>query len=382
MSQKWYNFLVPSQTEEMKKCLLVSEIVLPNNLIICQQNGDYRRFTLFNDFVDFYNFLEKSSEKTFYEVIRNQPQKPYFDIDLDENDYSLEQICKIMNDITQYLHEFCEKLTRTNFCIMVFSSHGEGKISFHIVIDGIYVSGFKQNKLFYENFMETCPYDIFDSKIYSRIQQFRTLFSKKFGTNRIKMPDFGLFYNKDKTRGWYSDASTEKQWNLFLFRSSLVTVVNESEFISFPEPVIERNFFSSSCIDISTEHIEKALELFREKSGYETPFKFCRILSDDESHSIVSLKRLSPSFCPVCERIHKNENPFLLFWSEYLHVSFDCRRNDSKRYYIGSLVEKKEIIEDEPVKKQPEYLLLKQIAHKPISVKTPKVKRKIQEIKT
>lgn len=378
MSSRWYSHLVP--TEENKgKCLFLYEIITEKNIIICQQTEKSRRYAVFNNFIDFYHFSKNEEDNCFYEVIRNQPQKPYFDIDLKEEDISLEDACSLMERAILTLHDFCCKITEHDFCISVFSSHGESKISFHIIIDKIYVSGTKQNLCFFKKFMEECDQevkDIFDPKIYNNNRQFRTLFSRKFGSTRCKMPEFEMYLNRDGTRGWDNDYSSQ-QFPLFLLRNSLITVVNECEFVYFmEEEKIGRTSFEEGYLEVKDDDISRALELFKEKSGQSAPFTFSKIVSNENMNTIVSLLRKAPSKCPICERIHETENPYLLFWSEQLHVSFDCRRSDGDRYYIGCLnesVAEETSPEPSPVKKT--FNLVMNLAGKRLKPHFPIVKR-------
>jgi len=55
----------------------------------------------------------------------------------------------------------------------------------------------------------------------------------------------------------------------------------------------------------------------------------------DVKGSIISLKRLKPSFCKICERVHEHENPYLLVIDD--NVYFYCRRNTDKNLPLGKI---------------------------------------------
>lgn len=341
---RWYSNLVPNLSNE--NYLLRYEIIQPNNIVVCRQTEKGRNYAVFSDFIDFYKFLFSvdEDERCFYEVIRNRSQKPYFDIDLKTQDISVEKTLKYVKKAILIFSDYIKTLTDKPYCIQLFSSHNAEKISFHIVIDGIYLGSSLQGKLFFETCMKSLPDHIsciFDDKIYNANRQFRTLFSKKFGSNRVKVPELELYHNHLGTTSMIYEGLNDKQMLLFLFKSSLITETTQSEFIALPEPIKPKREFSSNPnqepIEVTEINVEKALELYVEKTGENPHFKFSNIISDDQTSVVVSLRKTRPYHCPVCDRIHQSENPYLIFWASELHVSFDCRRSEGERFYLGCL---------------------------------------------
>lgn len=360
MYKKWCPFLVPSDTA--RDYLLRNEVVTAHNIIICRETPKGRGYALFRDFIEFRDYFLTSKLKTFYEVIRVQPQKPYFDIDLTTADMSLEKALIFVKKAVANLREFLLELSKKEFCIQVYSSHSTEKISFHIVVEGVYLGNHKQMRIFFEKFMERLPIEIasiFDRRIYGNvIRQFRTLYSEKLNSNRTKIPEFELFLKSNGETGWFFDRYSDKQTLLFLFKGSLITCVSGCDFIQFPDEQLERTRgeLGEGVLELTDGEIEEALNMFVAKSGKKAPFRLLNYINSDEMMTIISLKRLSASFCPVCERVHENENPFLIFWGAEKHVALDCRRSDDgERYYIGSLSSEKE--EEEEEEKNVKYVL-------------------------
>lgn len=350
---KWYNHLVPNVNND--NYLLRYEIIQSNNMVVCRETEYGRKYAVFPDFIDFYKFLfaQPEDERCFFEVIRNRPQKPYFDIDLLTQDISIDKTLKYVKKAIQIFAEYLKTLSGKPFCIQLFSSHNAQKVSFHIIIDGIYLANASQGKIFFEKCMEQLPNhisSIFDNKIYNANRLFRTLFSRKFGSDRVKIPELEFYHNHLGESSLIYQGLNDKQLMLFLFKSSLITEVTESEFIALPEPPKVRREFSSSVgeepIEVTEINVDKALELYAEKTGERAYFKYSNIISDDQTSVVVSLRKTRPYHCPVCDRIHQSENPYLIFWSSQLHVSFDCRRSEGERFYLGCLNPQEVNVED------------------------------------
>lgn len=342
---KWYYHLVPQQ-EKTQPYLLRNEIITSKNLLVCQQTELGRRYAVFTDFIDFSEYASQQNDKNFFEVIRDQPQKPYFDIDLLEAVISRKKAKKYVNMAVDELFKLLTEMTTAKFCIQVFSSHSDTdaenkKISYHIVVDGVFLGGYKQNQLFFKLLMERLPLyvaNIFDSSLYKSKQQFRTLFSEKLNSKRPKVPVFDMCLNYNGDKGIPDESISDKQFKIFLFRKSLVTVVSGCEFISLPEPPRKEYQRQDGEINVTEDNISRALEIFTEKTSYSAPFSFLNIVHNDNMTLLVCLKRKRSSMCPICDREHEHENPYLFFWGTELHVAWDCRRSeDGSNYYLGAL---------------------------------------------
>lgn len=80
---------------------------------------------------------------------------------------------------------------------------------------------------------------------------------------------------------------------------------------------------------------QRAAEALQKKDLYEGDFPFK--LSDIKG-SLVLLKRYTPSYCKMCDRVHENENPYLVVAGYNRDIYFYCRRADKgRRLYLGSL---------------------------------------------
>lgn len=339
----WYNFLVPNP--EKKPALLDRNKINEKNIVICWQKK-FRKYAIFDSYISLVNFLEKTktSQHCFYEVIFDKTQKIYFDIDSETEIISQEDSKIEIKIIVEYLGELLSKKVK-DYQIQVYSSNSDLKISYHIVVDKVYVSGVKDNSNFFNEFMEFLPSSLilkqyFDSSMYKRTQQYRLLGSTKYNKNRYKVAEFDLFRNP---LGWGYDLSkygNDRARYFNILKTSLVSLVTTGEMIYFDysTQIIEKPR-SEGSITIEDSHIEEAIKRYKKVTG-SFPFQVKEIIPDEYKNCLVSLQRLTPSFCSICNRTHQSENPYFIFWGDELNISFDCRRNqEGNRLHLGKIIE-------------------------------------------
>ena len=357
--QHWYYLLVPNTESKTISLFEHYREIQDSNIIVCWQL-EHRKYSIFQDLVDFSNFFQtiKSNETCFYEVIRDGGQKIYFDIDSTTKILPLKDCTKVVNVITTELANLLLEYSN-KFLIQVFESHSSEKISFHIVVDKVCVPNVKHNRIFYNKLMERLedisveelPHlyvpSLFDASMYKRIQQYRTVLSTKYQQTRFKMPCYELYVDHNLKFGHEPPGKNNKSMILNMMRSGFVSVLAGCDYIFLPEAeVVHREFATQEgTIEITKDYISQALDLYMQKSpedGGRLPFRVSGEYADDNKHCIVTLERLRPSWCQSCKRKHSTENPYLLFWSDEIHVSFDCRRNEhGERLFLGTLNQNK-----------------------------------------
>jgi hypothetical protein len=372
--QRWYPFLNKQQdTKNKGKSLHEHEIIEKDNLIICQKLK-FLQFSLFKNYLHFVNYMIKNTvkeQRCFYELIPGSaPQKPYFDIefyvsdDIEENktidgklflpsieaDQSIEELVRIVK-------EEIPDLSTNKSHVFVFTSHKETKRSYHVVVEGFCFSDNKSNKIFCENVMKKLPEKwkgIIDTSMYKSSQQFRIAGNCKFGTDRFKTLNEKLTLNWNG-KGWIPKMETESDnlSLLLLIESSLITQTNscvmmqslldENEENSHRLKTGEKKDYGEFFEPLTSENIKEALTLCHKVAGLEYgdsrfPYSFMRVIEDNGESSIILLKRRFASMCRTCNRIHENENPFLLIVGLDRDIYLDCRRNDkAKKLYVGKL---------------------------------------------
>lgn len=309
--RRWY----PRLTSDHEFGLLRFYPVLPqDSLLICKQGEEYRSFSLFEPLYLFAReILQQSvSNRTFYEVILgDRYQKPYFDIDIDML-LPDEDIVKLLSSIKKSLFDQDKRISEKD--VVVFSSHGTNKMSFHIVVDHWCFPDVDANRFFCNKVIDGISSALptkkyIDSAVYKSIQQFRTFGSTKYGQDRFKK----LFHG-------HSSELCRSEFIRILF-SSLITNIVSCRVLGY-EVMPKKLWDPSSFPDLTIEETEIINKL---------PFIQDQTFTIiDIKNRLVTLKRNLASYCEICKRQHENENPFLTLSPCGRFIYFDCRRSKEK----------------------------------------------------
>lgn len=360
MSIFWYSFLVPGE-DDKRNSLLENYPAVQGNLIVCRDNGSkkFARFATYLDYARFYFKDTRPEHRNDFEVIMGQFfQKPFFDIDIarvyvhkpdsgitsfcttSKAVMTLEQATVAIQQLVSLIAKTIERLGGKDGTVLVFTSHSDEKLSYHIVVDKWCVSDNKENRAFHDTIMKDYQHsEIVDHGVYSSIRQLRMYRSRKHGSPRIKILSPELTYNiKDGSFGYKFPVKpdNEDHAELMILGSSLVgntTVCNVLP--SLAEPSIPRSTTTLTMSELTDRDIEQILSLARSKMDF--PFTY-KVQEQGEGSALISLKRLRPSLCPTCQRSHEHENPYIVVYGEDKSIAFDCRRTpDGKRFYLGKL---------------------------------------------
>lgn len=414
---RWYSYLKNKEDNKGFALLDCEKYETPNIIIL--RKLTHLQFTIFENYLHFAKFMLKNTpenERCFYEtVFGNNLQKPYFDIEffiesneqvkehaliLPENEAD-ESVKFLINCVYEELQILGQSLTSENILklnqthILVFTSHNKHKKSYHIVVEGFCLSNNKETKEFHDRVMKKMPdkwKGIVDHGMYKSIQQFRIVGNTKYQSNRYKILNEELTLNFTGNNGWIPKIEPESEDHkiLLLLEASLISQTSSCiTLICKPEEKKHYNFNSTGDIEgfnpLTPEDVKEALALCYKYANLEFgdsrfPYNFLSIVENNGFSSIILLKRLRPSTCAICDRVHENENPYLIVSGPERAVYLDCRRNpENKKLLVGKLgliksnpgspksVEEKEIIHIEPPK--PEFDPYKFIQ----SFSTPKV---------
>jgi len=349
----WYYYLIP---KENNKGLFsdYSRSTLLNKFLTCWDYYDEKNkkniklYHLFESYLDFVIFYFKVPDylRSFYEIILGEfPQKIHFDIDIEDEKLDDE---KILNDLINVIIELIPEI-KAEKDICIYSSHGEKKKSYHLIINHYCHSNNEEAKFFYYTVMSKLPKEYFekqliDQSVYSKTQQFRTYGSMKTKTNRMK-----IFHNKWNLNGkkieHIFDEKIENDGNeelkfLICFEESIVgaRLSNCKILKSFKKPdMFNKKYKENEDEDIDYELAMESIKLLANSIGMtpedeKFPFEFDKIESP-----FVILKRIKPSKCKICKRIHYHQNPYLFITPEK-YVFYHCRRAlAEKKMFIGSL---------------------------------------------
>lgn len=377
LNKRWYYRLIPKENtkglfSEYPRDTLTKDLIVSVTYNKDKYNNnsntkkkDRPLFARFKSYLEFAIYSKKlsRSKRYFYELILGEKsQKPHFDIDIEDDSVDGEKIKdQVIEAIILILAEKGVELDFND--ILIYTSHGinkKGKYkqSYHIVINNYCHANNVEAKAFYQLVVdyvtEECKQYI-DAGVYSPTQQFRIVGSTKIGTNRHKTLQKVWYYKGKEIVHKYPEEVEDPDHELVMqLEESIVGFVANCKFLpAFVPKVIKKSYEETD--DITYDDAKAAMKLMLTKSKTldsihdpRFPYKF-----EEITGPVIVLKRLKPSFCRVCNRVHEHENPFLFIVGEERHVYFHCRRApEDKKLYIGKLGTK--MLENNTVKDSPE----------------------------
>lgn len=331
----WYTSLVKS---ENKRSLMNYVDIEIKNLVVSQKL-DNMYFTVFNTYADYaMYFVKKVTEpkKCFYEIIYgNHIQKPYFDVDVkigpvsNENVLTISDAVKLRDQIIDSILKEFDYIKIED--IMVFNSNSSEKYSYHIIVDNWCTVDNEENKIFCSKVNSNIDTNLsifIDSLVYKSIQQLRIYKCHKYKSDRTKILDpITKWKPKEKP------ISQDHEYCLIL-SGSLVGNTSYCKAIESLKPIEKKKKWEGNDIFIGEDDPQKCLDLLVD-DNFNIPYTVKSV-----EGSMIMLNRHLPSMCKICNRIHENENPYLIVVGNKRKIYFDCRRTDSgRKLYIGELGE-------------------------------------------
>lgn len=354
--KRWYFTLKPKETQRCRALTQDYKMErLNSHLIICytpeylpNQNKKFlnhkgkpgRIFALFDSYLEFYHFMNKYpvNERSFYEVILGPfAQKPHFDIDIDrktfEEKYPQENFELAADIIIQNVIKASIKVldclrqpVSIAEDILVYSSHGQDKRSFHLLVnnkchaDNQEARAFAECVLhFFKEYTNNKYAEFIDQSVYSSVQQFRILGSSKVGNTRYKIFNEKFMYeNKQYTHIYNEPYANDKMKELVQLYESLIGFISGCNLL--PSLVYKRSSTTdfSDIPDIADDTVRDCIAIVKSKMDL-SPFSLGEIKG-----RTIFLVRDYPSYCDTCERTHHAENAFLAIRGGKIY--FDCRR--------------------------------------------------------
>ena len=316
-----------------------------------------RKFAAFKNFNEFRRWYGSTlpEERTFFETIPGEdPQKVYFDIDIKPPEGGIDHeglVISLKTAIVEEVRKFCSDVSSED--IIVFTSTRESdtdKISYHVVLNNYYVVDSRINGELCRRIRGKLKEEFrqYVDILYSSLQQFRLLFSRKRETNRVKILCTDL-----------TDLSYDNQ--IDLLRYSLISFVGGCQRINViyddyfylekanrgattsasKKDFVKKEYISQDIV-IPDESIETLSRIVREKLPN---FQ----LMDTEVSNIFHLRRLSNDIpCLECKRIHDNENSYI-YVNRIGSVFFNCFRRKNENDDESSGVKIGEIMVEEDI---------------------------------
>lgn len=286
-------------------------------LVICYNDGR-RSFACFEDHIEFTTFFLQSSKHHFFEVIEgSRKQKPHFDIDF-RQDQGINP-SELLTEIVQALEELIPGL-KPDSQVMVFDSSDSLKGSFHVVVTGWYHNSSVESKKLYHEVIKRVRPDwrkAVDEAVYSSCQQFRIFGSSKAGTTRVKKLVKTWNYRGVPIHYHHPvsvPVNTPKMELRIILENSLITNTAGCMYVpgcKAPEPVLEEKQ------TLTEEEGSQVIALVKAHDP--------AVVFEEVRNNVYCFRRLRPSSCAACSRIHEAENPYA--FAVYGLVYFNCRRN-------------------------------------------------------
>lgn len=349
--KRWYYRLVPT-TEGRGKSLLeaYNSSTVASSLIVCftpsslpnnpraltKEGNPIRLYSLFPSYLEFYDYSVKfsQSDRCFYEMIFGErPQKPHFDIDIGEDalkrhpEDTLDSLAENVKD--DLIGVLLTLLDVQPSDILLYSSHGSNKRSYHLLVNGVYHSNNNQAKIFYEKTMRAmCGVysDLIDHAVYSSRQQFRIVGSQKVRSGRPKIFHETFSWRGQEITHRYSETTeNEELKKRIVLYESLVSFTSGCRAIP-DDHVSHRRTYTLGTIEES--QVEEVMSMVRSQFGSVFSLK-------DVTLNSIALKRNRPSFCSNCNKTHEHENPYVFIFDG--KVYWDCRRSKGSRSLLGTV---------------------------------------------
>ena len=332
-----------------------------------------RQFAIFNYLAFEQYYLSQPEPKSFYEYVRAEyPQKPYLDIDIGidnylkrhgysnpkqfKNDFDklpeadkvlwyniLEKEAQaVMNEAITAIEkemQFQEIDYHRDRNLIVLSSNKDTKKSYHIIINGLCFNDNLENKTFYHNVsqrMGSLSYYV-DESVYNNFRAFRMIGSTKLGQNRPLILDTNyttcnpvqdeqyrdIYLLRSTIITWYEDSKIIDK-RLKKLEETMSVVAGDGSIIKVPKPAAQiQKSFRSVQYDMNLD-LMKTLEML----FYQTYLpKYFKIAGYPSNTGLVKLTRTAPMQCPICNRVHENENAFIVYSGK--QFLFRCLRNNS-----------------------------------------------------
>ena len=310
-------------------------------------------------------------------------QKSHFDIDIslgklsELNNVTISgapldkdpvNIDAFMKDLTDHLIDALVKVFQERLGVILslendflfYTSHGPDKRSVHLIINNYCHPNNEEAKLLYQEVIKLMPVKMrpyIDHSVYSPSQQFRILGSQKINSGRPKTFSKTFMYHKQRIVHKYDEkpeddiheAVIQLGESLVSFTSNCNLLISMLDVDPNQDSPLTygRTYDRGDDLDIDSAHVEKAIELLADMANI-TPQdpKFPYVY---QSHvgSIISLRRVKPSFCRICQRVHEHENTFLRMIEEAggIDIYFYCRRNPAKNLYVGKILNMEAIVD-------------------------------------
>lgn len=364
---RWYYKLVPKEGINGRKIYglfsdyprhtLAKGLIIRRTYVDSKSGKTRHLYSHFKSYVDYAIFSLKIPEnkRAFYEIILGEhSQKPHFDLDITSKVDGNIVKDNLITAIIEVLQENGVQLDLEKD-VLIYTSHGSTdngwKQSYHILINNYCHANNEEAKAFYSLVIQRIKEEYrqyIDQSVYSPTQHFRIVGCQKIGSNRIKeLSEKWTYQGQEIVHQYPEKPEDENHLIMMRLEESIVGYTGGCKYLPpfMHVDTTVREYDESP--DITREDALDALKMVASKANISTrdprfPYRFKEI-----NGPFVVLQRIKPSRCRLCNRVHENENPYLMIVGEEKAVYFHCRRSrDNKKLFIGKLEPNPDIVED------------------------------------
>lgn len=331
-----------------------------------------KRFTYFNSYKDLYPYLiylndndkkkmSKTNGKTYYhtrcmyETINgNYKLKAYFDIDINKYQYPNINDQEFLNNFVKNLYTVFYQYYKIELDffkdILVCSSHGTSKYSYHIIIDNYYFNNYTEVATLFKLIKMrmdpkfTTPTQqrdettgefkvnakkepilnspIMDPNVYRKLGQFRLLYCSKKYTTRFKKLELKWTYDGCTIQRRDFGPELNLRATLVGYTQNCVLATLQEE---LPETLIVKKYNGSIYLeDVNDDDMQFAVDAVKDYyRKHDYIFDTSHVL--EKENGLISFKNVQHNhFCFGCKRTHNNQNYLVTYNPKNDYVIVGC----------------------------------------------------------
>jgi len=322
MERFWYPFLVGEKSSSLFHTHDPKDIIRGRKLIVSRDTPiGGKQFTLFDNVYEFAEYQRGVQLRNFYEVVLGQQrQKPRFDLEMTLSDAGDIEADNEWDRCLEALVDAIKQVVPISVnSLLLYRSDGQHKRSSHLIVDGYYHRNNTEAKRFYQLVIAHVPDKYrkwIDGSVYSSTQQFRIAGSQKLNSDRVKTLSDWTYHGQTIHYQYKQTPNNDKHRAILELEASLLGWTSDCELLILPVEHVAQ-VASLPKVDIPQLHpdsVKQAMKL------YDGPCRLSKVIGN-----MIILKRLKPSLCSICQRVHEHENPYLSVSSSG-SVFFYCRR--------------------------------------------------------
>lgn len=269
-----------------------------SNSIVLRRSADTNTFYQFYDIEYFKGIYYKmdNNSRYFHEIIYDREQRFHMDID-GKDEYAKHNKRYILNNILGIVKEVYKE-KNLDYKFVVYTTFRDN-MSFHIVDTKYYLTNSNACMNLYNIILQkldTKMHKYIDDNMYKGDHSLRIPLSCKYEDNLPKLQIIPRYY-------------VELNYSLVSYVSTAIhTDVFDS---NIPKPICLQ-----STYPYDIKQIDENFKI-REQNG-----------------NLIILDRIKPSYCNICNRVHDNDNAYLLYKNG--KYNFYCYRHKSDERYFAT----------------------------------------------